>query len=97
MVENQPIGVAVGELSVTNLTDGDSSSYTYSLVSGDGDDGNSYFGIDGTQLKTARTFDYETQSYHLVRIRASDGGKFRWKKVFSYWWIIPTSNPRISC
>jgi len=70
--ENQPIGTVVGEF---NATDPDANAtLTYQLVSGAGDGNNSLYTLDqnGT-LKTAVTFDYETNaSSYSIRVQASD-------------------------
>jgi hypothetical protein len=41
-------------------------------VAGEGDGGNAAFSIDGTTLKTAASFDYETTSTFSVRIQSTD-------------------------
>ena len=69
--ENQPSGTIVGEF---NATDPDGDSVTYSLVSGEGDGGNSFFTLDANgTLKTATTFDYESNaSAYSIRVQAKD-------------------------
>ena len=68
--ENAPSGTVVGTLSATDPDSGDTLSF--SLVSGDGDTGNSCFTIVGTQLKTTVPFDYEEYPTHYCRIRVTD-------------------------
>ena len=72
IAENQPVGTIVGEF---NATDPDANAtLTYYLVSGVGDGNNSLFTLDtnGT-LKTAATFDYETNSStYSIRVQARD-------------------------
>ena len=67
IAENEPAGSVVGTLTTTDV---DSTSFTYSLPAGMGD--NSAFAIDGDQLKTAESFDYETKSTYTVFVCSSD-------------------------
>ena len=68
--------VAVGTL-VANLTatDSDTTSFTFSLVSGNGsnDQHNSSFTISGTQLLVGGNIDYETTPSLNIYVQASDG------------------------
>ena len=68
--------VSAGTL-VANLTatDSDTTSFTFSLVAGDGinDRNNSSFTVSGTQLLVAGNIDYETNSSLNIYIQASDG------------------------
>jgi alkaline phosphatase len=68
--ENQPAGTAVATLSTTDPNSGDT--FTYSLVAGDGDTNNGFFGIAGNLLKTTAPFDFETKSAYTVRVRSTD-------------------------
>lgn len=70
VAENQPAGTVVGTLSGTDPDQGDT--LTYSLADGEGGGDNTTFVIDGTQLKTAQSFDYETKSTYSIRVRAAD-------------------------
>ncbi|MFG0263762.1 MAG: cadherin domain-containing protein [Rhodopirellula sp. JB055] len=70
IAENAAIGTVVGALSTTDADVADT--FTYSLVSGVGDTDNALFAIDGNNLVTAATFDFETQSSYSVRIQSSD-------------------------
>ena len=63
VAENSPIGTTVGTLTATNAD-----TATFSLVSGTGDTDNASFTINGTSLKTAASFDYETKSTYYIRI-----------------------------
>ena len=68
--------VSVGTL-VANLTatDSDTTSFTFSLVSGNGsnDRNNSSFTISGTQLLVGGNIDYETTPSLNIYVQASDG------------------------
>ncbi len=70
VAENSASGTTIGTLS---CTDADSSSFTYSLVSGTGDTDNSSFSISDSTLSTAASFDYETATSKSIRIQCSDG------------------------
>ena len=70
VLENQPSGTVVGELSSVDSNAGDT--FTYSLVPGIGDDDNAAFVIDGNQLKTATTFDFYAQTSYSIRVRSTD-------------------------
>ena len=56
-------------------TDSDTTSFTFSLVAGDGinDRNNSSFTVSGTQLLVAGNIDYETNSSLNIYVQASDG------------------------
>jgi VCBS repeat-containing protein len=72
VAENAPAGTAVGTLSATDPDAGDT--FTYALVSGDGDGDNGLFNISGDQLRANGSFDYEARSDYSVRVRATDAG-----------------------
>lgn len=68
--ENQPIDTLVGTLTSTDADAGDA--FTYSLVSGAGDEGNAAFAIMGDRLQAAQPFDFETQASYSIRVRSTD-------------------------
>jgi hypothetical protein len=76
VLEEQPAGTVVGTLSATDADAGET--YTYSLVSGSGSDGNSSFTIVGNELRTAAVLDHETHPAYTIRVRVTDslGGTF---------------------
>ena len=76
VVENQPVGTAVGEFSATDPDDG--GTLTYNLVSGVGDTNNNLFTLESNgTLKTAVTFDYESNaSTYAIRVEAKDGQRY---------------------
>jgi len=69
IVENQPPGTPVG---IFNTVDGNRADFTYGFVSGEGDDDNASFTIDGIGLMTAEEFDFETKSTYTIRIRSTE-------------------------
>jgi ELWxxDGT repeat protein len=81
IAENQFIGTAVGTLSTTDPDTADT--FTYTLVSGDGDTNNASFTIDGATLKTADSFNFETQSSYSIRVRTTDSGAESFEKQFT--------------
>jgi hypothetical protein len=68
--EHQALGAVVGTLSTTD-PDHDTS-FTYTLVSGQGSGDNSWFTLSGDQLETAGVFDYETRLSCSIRVRTTD-------------------------
>lgn len=78
---NQSAGVnaTVGTLS---STDADSSSFTYSLVSGTGSDDNSEFNISGSTLRANDASTLAAGNYS-VRIQTDDGAGGTFSKAFS--------------
>lgn len=68
--ENAAVNTVVGILSAT---DADDDEFTFSLVAGAGNADNESFRIEGNQLLTAETFDYELKDRYSIRIQADDG------------------------
>lgn len=67
--ENSAANTVIGTLSATKPT---SQSVSFSLVGGDV----ASFNINGTQLRSSASFDYETKNSYSVTIRATSGGEF---------------------
>jgi VCBS repeat-containing protein len=86
VAENQPPGTAVGSFSTTDPDTGDT--FTYNLVSGEGDDDNALFTTAGNQLRTATSFDYETKNSYSIRVRTTDSGTLYYEEPF----IITVTN-----
>jgi len=86
VAENQPSGTAVGDFSTTDPDTGDT--FTYNLVSGEGDDDNASFTIVGGHLRTAASFDYETKNSYSIRVRTTDSGTLHYEEAF----IIAVTN-----
>ncbi|GEM_PF-1599657 len=74
--ENSTSGSTVGTLSSTDPNTGDN--HSYMLVTGEGDDDNVSFTIDGEELKTNAVFDFETKNAYSIRVQSDDnnGGTF---------------------
>ncbi|WP_211941773.1 cadherin domain-containing protein [Cylindrospermopsis raciborskii] len=76
--ENQASGTVVGNFSTTDPDAGNT--FTYSLVTGTGATDNSFFTIDGGQLKTAAAFNFETKNSYSIRVRSTDQGGLFFEK-----------------
>jgi len=72
--ENQPVGTVVGVLSGTDPDVGQSSTLTFTLAPGYGD--NSQFIIDPAtkELKTDAVFDFESRNSYSIKVLAADTG-----------------------
>ena len=68
--ENVAPNSVVGTFSTTDPDSGDS--FTYTLVTGDGDTDNSAFTINGDQLQINDSPDYETKSSYSIRVQTTD-------------------------
>ena len=81
--ENNAANETVGSLS---STDGNSTdSFSYSLVTGNGDTDNASFSIIGSELQAAEVFDFETKTSYAIRIKTDDnrGGTFEKEFIIS--------------
>ncbi len=67
--ENQLAGTLAGNLSSTS--NDPSATFTYSLVSGNGDTDNSLFSISGNQIKTAAALNFEQKASYSIRVRST--------------------------
>jgi VCBS repeat-containing protein len=76
--ENKPSGTVVGSFSTTDVDAGDT--FSYELVSGEGDDDNGSFDVSGNQLKTKASFDFETKSSYKIRVKTTDSGSASFEK-----------------
>jgi predicted protein tyrosine phosphatase len=68
--ENGQTDGVIGNLSSTDPDTGNT--FTYSLVTGDGDTDNSLFSIVDNQLIALTVFDYETQTSYSIRVKTED-------------------------
>ena len=80
VMENQPSGTVVGNLLATDPDAGDA--FTFALVAGAGDTGNSLFSISNGVLKSAAAFDFETKAARSIRVRVTDSGGLSFEKAF---------------
>jgi hypothetical protein len=72
VMESVSVGSVVATLDATDPNSADE--HTYELIAGDGDGDNTYFNINGNELRLAKPLDYETQSSLTIRVRATDAG-----------------------
>jgi gliding motility-associated-like protein len=79
VTENAASGTSVGTLSATDADTGDT--FTFALVSGTGDADNASFTVDGTSLKTAAVFDFETKNSYNVRVQVTDAGGLTFERA----------------
>jgi len=81
LAENQPVGTLVGNLTSSDPDAGET--FTYTLVVGDGDEGNASFQVVNDQLLSIVVFDYETRSSYSIRVRSTDSdGNYR-EEIFT--------------
>lgn len=79
VAENSATGTLVGTLAATDVDAGDS--FTYSLVAGNGAADNAGFVIQGAEVRTAKSFDFEAQRALSVRVRATDAAGAAFEKT----------------
>ncbi len=63
----------VSTVGIFSAVDPDSTTFTYTLIDGFGDDDNLSFQIVGDKLQTVSSLDFETQSVYKIRVNVSDG------------------------
>ncbi len=78
--ENNAVGSVCSDFLTTDANTGDT--FTYSLVSGDGDTDNSAFIVADQALKLNVTPDYESKNSYSFRIRSTDAGGLYYEKAF---------------
>lgn len=69
--ENEAIDTIVGTLTAVDPDAGDS--FIYELIAGEGSTDHESFRIDGDQLKTKESFDYEGKTAYSIRVKVTDG------------------------
>ncbi|WP_197453465.1 Ig-like domain-containing protein [Caulifigura coniformis] len=77
--ENSASGAAVGTLSASDPDVGQT--FTYTLPAGVGD--NALFTVDGTTLKTAASFDFESAASYTVQVQVADQDGLTFLKTFT--------------
>ena len=89
--EYDPVNTMIGTL--YTLDNDVNLPFVYELVSGEGDDDNGLFTIDGNILKTDTTFVCSRQTTFSVRIRTTDIGGLSYEKSFDLNEIIQHITP----
>ncbi|MEM6402834.1 MAG: FG-GAP-like repeat-containing protein, partial [Cyanobacteria bacterium P01_D01_bin.116] len=79
--ENQSINTEVGIFSTTDPNTDDT--FTYELVTGEGDTDNSSFSINGDKLIAKDSFDFETKSSYNIRVKTTDAGNESFEKTLT--------------
>lgn len=69
--EELPLGTSIGTLSASD-PDPEDSSPSFTLASGTGGDDNSYFEIEGNEVKILKRLSFEDAQTRSIRIRATD-------------------------
>ena len=80
--EDSANGFLIGQFTSIDL-DLPSDSHTFEFVTGDGDTDNSSFVLDGNNLKTFTSFDFETQESLSIRVKTVDEENQTFEKVFT--------------
>ncbi|MBN2698443.1 MAG: T9SS type A sorting domain-containing protein [Bacteroidales bacterium] len=78
--ENLAAGTEIGLF--TAVDSNNVNTHTFQFVTGEGDDGNSRFRINGNKLFLNSVLDYETSPSHTIRVRATDAYGNRFDKAF---------------
>ncbi len=95
IAENRPVGTYIGVFSTSDPDPGET--FTYSLVSGDGDSDNSAFEIaNSNELRSAIVFDYETRNTYSIRVRASGSLGSNYEKAFTILVTAPPTDIQLS-
>ncbi len=81
IAENNEVAAVIG--SFTTIDADQSTGHTYSLVTGTGSTDNAQFVVEGTSLKVASIFDFETKTSYSIRIKTDDGRGGTFEKVFT--------------
>ena len=79
--ENSAVGTPVGSLTAVDEDADDT--HSFELVSGEDDDDNAKFTINGSQVLASAVFDFETQTEASIRIKATDGAGQSIEKAFT--------------
>ena len=80
ITENRPNRSFIANLS---STDEDANNYNYTLVAGVGSTNNSAFVIQGDQLRSNSSFNFEHQNQYSIRIQTNDGNGGTFEKAFT--------------
>ena len=81
VAENQPVNTVVGALSATDPDAG--ATFTFSLTCAVPGAGDASFNINGTDLRTSVSFNYEVQNTYSICIRVTDQGGLTYDENFT--------------
>ncbi len=79
--ENSPVNSVVGTFGTIDPDSGDT--FTYQLVSGEGDEDNGAFTIEENQLLTNSSLDFETKSSYSIRVQTTDSTGASYSETFT--------------
>ncbi|MGK7942059.1 MAG: hypothetical protein AB4062_18270 [Crocosphaera sp.] len=79
--KNQPINTTVGTFTTSDPDIGET--FTYNLVTGEGDTHNNLFTIIGNSLKTNTIFNYESQNSYSIRVQTTDSDHNIYSEAFT--------------
>lgn len=79
--ENSVVGTNLASLSTSDVDAGDT--FTYTLVSGEGDTNNDLFEISNGSLVTKGEIDFESNATLSVRVQTEDAAGARFSKIFT--------------
>lgn len=79
--EELAAGTIIGSLST--LDEDVSDTHTFTFATGTGSDDNASFSIDGTTLKSAEQFDFETKTSYSILLNVSDGNGGNFEAPFT--------------
>ena len=91
--ENMPAGSQVGTFTTTDPDAGDS--FTYTFVTGDGDDNNNSFDISADKLIAPSSFNYEAKSSYSIRVRSTDASNAWTEKIIAIT-VIDVNEPPVA-
>jgi uncharacterized protein YqcC (DUF446 family) len=92
-IENMPPDTVIGTF--TTIDPNPEDTFTYKLVTGEGDTDNEKFNILGDKLRSSVVFDYETQNTFSIRVQSTDQGGLFYQKTFTIH-VIDVNEPPIA-
>jgi len=81
IAENNSFNTRVGTFTTTDPDTNET--FTYELVTGEGDTDNSSFSINGDKLIARESFDFETKSSYDIRVKTTDAGDESFEKTLT--------------
>jgi gliding motility-associated-like protein len=78
--EDDVSGLLVGQMTSSDVDDAET--FTYSLVTGQGDANNLLFTFTGDELRTAAAINFETSTTLSIRVRVTDSGGLSYEEAF---------------
>ncbi|MFT6054244.1 MAG: gliding motility-associated-like protein, partial [Roseivirga sp.] len=79
--EDDTPGLLVGQMNSTDVDNGET--FTYSLVTGAGDENNLLFTFSGDELRTIEPINFESSATLSIRVKVTDSGGLSYEETFS--------------